>query len=232
MDESLTPLLFWAAGSFLGYFALQVPILQVENEYLEHFQQPKKNWKDIWLSTVVGVVSFLVLGWLTRLRLPASTVPCVAMAAASLVGTWRVDRRLLLIPERYQLLGLVSGLLYTAALLVTGEHWISVFSEVGFGWLLVGLLWLLSHLYFRIRGTIGFGFGDVKLLAWLAFFNGKRMADVVLVAMALGISALALSATNRSLKARKLELPRGQDAFAFGPCIVLAVLIESLYYYG
>jgi prepilin signal peptidase PulO-like enzyme (type II secretory pathway) len=232
MAEIINSFAFWATLSCILYLISQIFILRVENEYLAHFEYPTKNWRDVWRSISIGAIALLGISSMAQARLPFYTIPCMAIAASSLVGTWRVDRRLLLIPERYQLLGLLGGLMYTGVLIGTGEDWQSVVMEACFGLLLVGLLWLLSYVYFRLRGTIGFGFGDVKLLAWLSFFIGKRMADIVLLSIAIGMTELLIASITRSIKSRKLELPSGKDVFAFGPSIVLAVVLESLYHYG
>ena len=232
MDSGLSNLGFWLASGLALFLLAQGFLIRVENDYLTEFERPGISLRNRWRSTILGGLGYLVLGWCSRESLPFTSLIFFGLATAGLIGIWRVDYQLLLIPDRFQILGLLSGLGFTATLLLSGEHVSVVFTEIGFGLFLVGVLWIMSAIYFRIRGTIGFGFGDIKLLAWLSLFVGKRMPDLVVTSVAIGLTMLIFNTARTSIKARALTLPGGQDAFAFGPAIVLGFFIEGIAHNG
>ena len=232
MSVDVTQLVVWSLLSVAVYFACTLFANKVENDYRREFQKPEITWREALPSLFAGSGALMAMFWLARTRLPFATYLPLALAGASLRGVWRVDRLLLLIPDRFQILGAVAGICYVAVLAWSGED----FKELGFGvafaLLLVGLLWGMSALYYRMRGAIGFGFGDIKLLAWLSFFVERRMIDVILLSIVFGVTSLVLTALVQSLRTKKITLPGAQDTFAFGPFIVLAVIMEELCHYA
>ncbi|MCX6124821.1 MAG: prepilin peptidase, partial [Proteobacteria bacterium] len=174
------------------------------------------------------IVMIMIHAWQSQSRLTALALPSIGLAGASLRGIWRIDRQCLLIPDRLQALGCAAGLYYFGAFIATGEPWRDQSLELAIAFALVGLMWALSASYLRVRGAVGFGFGDIKLLGWLAFFVGKRMIDLILYSIVIGLVYLLVSTAVKSIKAKRIMLPGSQDAFAFGPAIVLAVIAEAL----
>lgn len=221
----------WIAVTTAVYAALSFYVVRLQNQYSEQFQQTKVSFKQSLPSLIVGGAALIVLCALARNRLSQECFIALAIAAASLRGVYLVDRQLLIIPDRLQLLGLCGGLLYVVFLIRSGEDMKMVLLETGFSLLMVVLLWVLSFIYLKLRQSVGFGMGDIKLLGWLSFFVGKRMADVILMAIACGLIHLFLVAVKNSLKEKKLVLPKGQEAFAFGPSIVIGVVLESMVNY-
>ncbi len=214
------------------YASIGFYVLKVENDYRREFELPIRTLRQIKWSLILGVVGMTIYHCMSNARIPITAAPFLWVAAASLVGVWRVDRVLLLIPDRYQLIGLLSGICYVLAMIQSGEEATDLLTEVGFALLLVGLLWLLSIAYEKLRGTVGFGFGDTKLLAWLALFVGKRMPNLIVIAVLIGILTMVAHVLKQGIKEKKWALPRGQDAFAFGPAIVVASFLEGLLFYG
>lgn len=205
---------------------------RAENIYRVIFAQETISLRDSFISILFFFFSFVVVGWYSQSKIPHAALISIAAAAGILRGVYRVDRLFLVIPDRLQLAGLIAGISFVTILALSGEPREPLITETLFALGMVGLLWLLSYVYLKIRGTIGFGLGDVKLLGWLALFTGKRMSDLILIAIALGITQLMLTAAKFSFQERKLTLPKGQDAFAFGPAIVVAFFIEALLHYA
>lgn len=58
------------------------------------------------------------------------------------------------------------------------------------------------------------------------------MPDLILWSIALGLLQLVFSSLQKSLRERRLALPGAQDAFAFGPAIVGATILEVLLFYA
>lgn len=214
------------------YASISYYVFKIENDYRREFELPIRTLRQIKWSVILGAVGMTIYHCMSNTRIPITAMPFLWVAGASLVGVWRVDCVLLLIPDRYQLIGLVSGIFYVLAMIQSGEEATGLLMEVGFALFLVGLLWLLSIGYEKLRGTVGFGFGDTKLLGWLALFVGKRMPNLIVIAVLVGILTVVAHVIKQGIKEKKWALPRGQDAFAFGPAIVVASFIEGLFFYG
>lgn len=232
MEKLLDNILLWTLMAIIVFLVLQVFLIRVENEYLKDFDKPLVHLKERIWSTLVCAVGMLIICWIGRNALPAVTFLPIALASASLVGIWRVDRELFLIPDRFQLLGFLAALGFVGSRILTGEDARELAIETGFALALVGLLWVMSVIYFRIRGVVGFGFGDIKLLAWLSFFVGKRMPNLVLMSVFFGFMFLLVRVIENSRAAGALTLPKAKDALAFGPAIVLAFFFEAWWFYG
>ena len=223
---------WWYEVAALFYIVALILSFKTENTYRRIFAMPPIALMQTIPMGVIGFIALVSLYWLSHERLPSPAAVPFAMALGSLVGVYRVDRLLLVIPDRLQIVGALSGVLFLLILCVSGEDKDQILLETLFALAMVALLWGLSYVYLRIRGNIGFGMGDIKLLGWLSLFTGKRMSDLILIAIGFGLLHLLLMTIKNSLASRKLSLPKGQDAFAFGPAIVLAFLTEELIYYG
>ncbi len=222
-------------GGLLIYVLLTRFILRVENDFRRDFDLPEVTIRSGLLSLVLGATSLACLYLMLMVvheKLPLASFLPICAAAQGLRGTWRVDRKLLVIPDRFQLLGLLSGMSYVLTLILTGEDWQELAANVGIGLALTGLLWLMSAIYFRLRGTVGFGFGDIKLLGWLALFLGHRIAPLVFIAVLVSIAELTFIFLKKSIASKKIILPSGPDTFAFGPSIVLGTMIEMIIHYA
>jgi hypothetical protein len=58
------------------------------------------------------------------------------------------------------------------------------------------------------------------------------MPDLVVTSVAISLTMLIFNTVRTSIKARALTLPGGQDAFAFGPAIVIGFFIEGIAHNG
>jgi prepilin signal peptidase PulO-like enzyme (type II secretory pathway) len=85
-----------------------------------------------------------------------------------------------------------------------------------------GLLWILNSGYRLLKGRNGIGMGDAKLLAALgAWLGWSALPSILLIASLIGLMGGIIW-----LKWRNLQL---QQAFPFGPFIVIAGIIELLW---
>lgn len=213
------------------YTAIAKILFDAEKLYLQQFSLPLCSIRSIFLSYGMGFIGLFITAWLTRERFPAHHILFFAMAASSLVGVYRIDSATMIIPDRIHVIGFTAGIGHLISLILSGEEIQSIAVNMGIGIGLVGILWFLGFVYFRLRGVVGLGFGDIKLLGWLALFVGQRMSEVILFAVFCGLGLVAAKTIVKSFHLRKFVLPGGQDSFAFGPAIVLGVVLETFYFY-
>ena len=85
-----------------------------------------------------------------------------------------------------------------------------------------GSLWILNSSYRLLKGHNGIGMGDAKLLAALgAWLGWSALPSILLIASLTGLVGGIIW-----LKWRKFQL---QQAFPFGPFLVIAGIIELLW---
>ena len=222
----------WIPVALFVYIGFSIFSVKIENDYQIKFEREKTTWKAAIPSIVCFLIALVTLfAKAKNLQVAASYVP-FAMAFAALRTVWVIDRMVLLIPDRAQVIGATAGMLYVGIQCLSGENKSELFLSLAAGLGMVFLLWLLSVIYFRMRGSIGFGFGDIKLLAWLSLFVGSRMSDLILISIGLGIVNIIISTVFKSVDDKKVKLPALQDSFAFGPSIVLGYLILEFIRYA
>lgn len=222
----------WSVTSLALYSLTSWYIRRIEFAYRTAFHAPLPPRSQEWLSFLTTLACVSGLAYLSRDRLVASALPSWALCAAALRGVWRIDRICLLIPDRLQILGVVSGFLFLMVQVLSGESLKELLLQLSFAWGVVLLLWLLSAAYFKLRGVVGIGMGDIKLLAWLSLLVQTRIVDVIFIAIIIGVSQLILTSIVKSFQKKSLTLPLGTQAFAFGPAIVLAVVLREWAHYA
>lgn len=154
----------------------------------------------------------------TTLLLPLRDWPFVAM----LVAITFIDLEHRIIPDELSLGGLVLGLL--TAYWVPGLGLLSSLLGAVVGY---GFFWLLSWGYFKAKGKMGLGGGDVKLLAMLgAFLGPSAVFHIILISSLLG-SVIGISYAG-ILKSRGQSDSLMGVAIPFGPFLVLAALYVYL----
>ncbi len=84
-----------------------------------------------------------------------------------------------------------------------------------------GSVALIAAVYARVRGTEGFGMGDIKLLAVIGLYLGPYAFLVLLVASVFG-AAYGLVASRRSADGIRHKFP-------FGPFLALAAVVVTLW---
>lgn len=185
----------WLGGLLMTvvWAAVQYFNLKIENDFRAEFKKDLVGYQLLVPQAVISAVLLVAFVYFTRQRYVAMTWPAFAGAAATLTGVWRVDRDMLLIPDRNQLIGAGAAAVFLVIQLWSGESPRELFTNVGLGLSLVLLLWALSAIYYRIRGQIGFGLGDVKLLAWMSVFAGQRTIDIIMLSIGIGLIQIVLS---------------------------------------
>jgi leader peptidase (prepilin peptidase)/N-methyltransferase len=132
-----------------------------------------------------------------------------------------VDLRLMIIPDVMSL-----GLLLTAPLVVVVHPELDWKSSLYGSLLGAGLLYGIAWTYWLLRGEVGMGFGDVKLLAGIGGWLGyQAIFPVVLLASVsgslVGIGAMILN--------RKYH---GRAALPFGPFLAAGAVIYLFFSQG
>jgi leader peptidase (prepilin peptidase)/N-methyltransferase len=152
------------------------------------------------------------------LLLPLRDWPFVAM----LVAITFIDLEHRIIPDELSLGGLVLGLVTSWWVPGLGLASSLLGAAVGYGF-----FWLLSWGYYKAKGKMGLGGGDVKLLAMLgAFLGPMAVFHVILISSMVG-SVIGLSYAG-ILKARGQSDSLMGVAIPFGPFLVLAALYVYL----
>jgi len=85
-----------------------------------------------------------------------------------------------------------------------------------------GLLWLVSELYFRVRGREGMGMGDVKMMLMLGAFLGIKRTVLTIFAGSLLGSLLGIAFILSRRKDSNYELP-------FGTFLGMAALLVAFF---
>jgi prepilin signal peptidase PulO-like enzyme (type II secretory pathway) len=168
-----------------------------------------------WLIQILWVVSFFYTS-----RVSVAMIPVYALLAASLHAVCRVDLLFHIIPDRFQITGLISTALLAGYLITTRATPAAlVLITILSGLSLPLLLMLGNYLFTKLRSIDGLGFGDVKLLAWLSLISGIYTYRLILFAAVLSLVWMLPKLVNK-----KLGLQAG---FAFGPYIVWGFVLES-----
>lgn len=136
------------------------------------------------------------------------------LLASALVAVTLIDADHRIIPNEITYPGIPLGL--ALAWLVPGPSPLDAF----LGLLVAGgMLWALSAGYERLRGRIGLGMGDVKLVAMLGAFLGLQPAlEIIMVGSLLGL-AWGLFLIGFRGAGRLTRIP-------FGPALAAAALLE------
>jgi leader peptidase (prepilin peptidase) / N-methyltransferase len=145
------------------------------------------------------------------------TAFCWALWGAALIALAFIDAEHQLLPDNLTLplcwLGLLASTLGWIAVDPVSAVW-----GAAVGYL---LLWGVAQAYERLRGQVGMGQGDFKLLAALgAWLGWQNLSLLLLLACALGIAHGLL---------RPREQRQASAHFAFGPSLCLAALVVVLW---
>ncbi len=149
---------------------------------------------------------------------------------ASLVAITFIDLEHRIIPDELSLGGLVLGLLTAWFVPGLGLVMALVGAALGFGFF-YGLSWT----YYRLKGKVGLGGGDIKLLAMFGAFLGPAgVFSTVLISSVMGsVIGITYALATRKTAASESgsdEAPSGglmNVAIPYGPFLVLG----ALYYY-
>ncbi len=138
--------------------------------------------------------------------------------AVVLIMLSAIDVRALRLPDALTLTLTVAGVALAAGLGWDTPQARVIAALAGFG-----ALYVIGWIYERIRGRVGLGMGDAKLLAAAGAWLGlEGLVPVVLWASALGLLAVAVAALRGAELSRETALP-------FGPFLALGIWIVWLF---
>lgn len=224
--KQLSPIVLHSGVNILCRLLLPLMILAwgvgtwtpaVLNEYgFEYFDWKRYRHPSFFLKwIVVGVGAYYLK--LVSTHLPPLSVPLLALMLVAAYGVFRADLSFKIIPDRFQVLGLLSAIGFMFSVHGFSQSEI-VAARLGLAAALTAALWLLTKIFERCRQTEGMGMGDIKLLGWFAIFLGAQVGVVIVVGSVL---ALVVHLPRRLLFRRPTDAP-----FAFAPFLVVAFLIE------
>lgn len=205
---------FFAALSGYVVFRLTPKML---NDYLLELnpisgREPRDKTLKIWfvLTFILGIVVFF--------QFKSQTTAIVFMLLLPfLFSLSYIDFKTCYLPDRLQVVCTVFAIAaFFIELLkapVQSQLWLSRALAIS-----VPLcVWLVGTAYEKLRKIEGLGFGDIKLLGWMAIYIDTDIISVLMVGVAL---ALAVNIPRVAL--RKID---SQTPFAFGPYLIAGFLI-------
>ena len=201
------------------------------NDYgFEYFGFSKPYYPSLSLKLLQSLVACILLYWYASIyKLDPLTLPFLALVISSSIGILTLDVKFRLIPDRFQFLGLIGAVGIAANKLLPFSKTLP--SDLYETLLALGLpaaLYLSSFLYEKVRNRVGMGFGDIKLLLWLAILFGMQLYPIFIVTVALALLSklprILITLINRNSSLKQTV----QDPFAFAPHIISACLIWSI----
>lgn len=123
--------------------------------------------------SLVYALSWVIFG-------PFSTPPFAAIIAVPLIWLSGHDLATHIIPDGATISVAVLGLTFAS---LTGQ---SLLTNAGSALLICLLFWLFGDLYYRLRGSEGFGIGDAKLLGAMTCGVGPGQIWLVILLAAVG----------------------------------------------
>ena len=171
------------------------------NDYDRRYESDVKvqNWNWGWCAFIIAYAP------LCQVQTYVSLVFACLLGSLYFAITY-TDYRHKLIPDRFQILGLILGSVYVWQYQRTENILIAV--------LLTVFLSSLNVLYGKIRKRPGLGWGDVKMLAWISLIAGERILHVILLSCVVCGAHLLLSSDEKK-----------GATFAFAPYLVAAAYI-------
>ena len=175
-----------------------------------HGQELKK-WRRV---DAIGLVALHVLAYGTlAMVFPPAGWPAIVFGGL-LIAISVIDVQRFEIPDLLSLLLVVSGLLALMALSQDAQ-----IAHVIAGSGLAALMYLVGHVYMRMRGQPGLGLGDVKLAIGLGLWLGVEGSVWTLLAASLsGLATLVVLALIKRTSADELA----GFGVAFGPFLCLS----------
>lgn len=211
----LPPGIYMAAASYFIFHS--TPKMVAEFAAIDNELGTVKvaRWQQ-WGAAIVGAVALLVA--LVTLSNPTD-VYLFSMLLAPSLALALVDLKTRYLPDRLQLICLILSFAL-CAFEATERGVTAVLTGRLFALTLPALLWTLAWLYERFRKREGLGFGDVKLLGWMALLLDSEVFTALF--FALGIS-LALQVPMMVM--RKADR---YTVFPFGPALIAGFIVSYI----
>jgi len=187
----------------------------IESYHRNFFADEKIRPLGRWSQFFVFCFAIVILGFLIGKYQESTSILALSLILAALSGAMVLDLYFMIIPDRFQLLGVAGA----AALLLTGGR--PDFVDLALGLSLPFVLIFLNVYYRRYKNKTALGLGDIKCLFWLGLLFGAGSYMLVTVACFLAWVNVAW----RFVRGR-LDFNRG---FAFAPYLVGAALFMLFY---
>ncbi len=148
----------------------------------------------------------------------------VALLAAMLMILFFTDLEHFVLPDQVTVSGLLAGIAFSPfvplragvaqvgcdLLGVYPAPWaVSLLESLASALIFGGILYMTGEIFYRLRGVEGLGFGDVKLVAMLAAFQGSSEALLVLLAACLLATLYGTAAVLSGRRQWRSPLPLG-----------------------
>lgn len=128
-----------------------------------------------------------------------------------------VDLKHFILPDILMLPAILIGLI--AAPMLMGQSWVNTFIGAFLGF---GLFFMISFLFFKIRGYHGLGFGDVKFLGMLgAWVGASGLPPLLLISCFIAIPVFIL---RKMIKGTATSQP-----LPYGPFLAVGGWVMFLY---
>lgn len=207
---------FYAGLCFYVVFYLTPKIL---NDYLLELNpiagsEPRSKTLKIWflLTLALGVVVFF------HFKTQANAIVFMLMLPF-LFSLSYIDFKTCYLPDRLQAVCAIFAIAaFSIELLSSPDQSQALLSRV-FAVSVPICVWAVGSAYEKFRKIEGLGFGDIKLLGWMAVYIDTDILSVLMVGVAL---ALAVNIPRVAL--RKID---NQTPFAFGPYLIAGFLVLS-----
>ncbi len=210
-------IILWIIGLLVGQIGLVCyQVLPCDENEKEKPVFRKKNFNNelnLWygLPTMV-LFPLLYLKYGISLEFFAFSI-----LASILVPIVTIDYKYCIIPDKLNLFGIVSGIIYIVILFILGNTSLAVNHILG-GLIGGGIFLAIALLALLIYRQEGMGFGDVKLMTMLGLFFGiKGILVLTLVSFVIGavVCIILLVSKIKSMK----------DYIPFGPFIAIAAYL-------
>lgn len=159
---------------------------------------------------ILMLLHLAVYGLVLAFVAPASGMWPLVLMGPLVWASW-VDVQKLEIPDASSALLFCSGLLW----LTTQTKYVILHHLLGAAlWPL--LFWAISWIYLKLRGRLGLGFGDVKLMAGIGLWCG--LTDTILVVLGAALSGVCVLLL-QAMATKTTDISNSK--LAFGPYLCL-----------
>jgi Flp pilus assembly protein protease CpaA len=214
MSSHYTNCYFWLAeiGTYLG---LRHWAPRVVAYYGRTYFETPTGKPGMWWRLLVLLPAGVLLAWAAQFY-GKEALPFLGLILVALGGLTLSDAKFQVIPDRFQLAGAIGAAGF--AFLSSNAALQAKFVSAGLGLGIVAVLYGTTRLYTLLRKRDALGFGDIKLLAWLALAFGPDTFFVLIYGLLLALVAVVPLILLRQKAMR--------SSFAFGPFLAGAAILR------
>ena len=215
--EMLMPAILGLMGALIGQIGLVcyqvLPCEETEKEKPVFKKENFKNEYNLWYALPTAILFPLLF---VKYGISLEFV-LYSIIGSILVPILAIDFKHCIIPDKLNLFGIVTGVIYVIALLILGNTALAINHILG-GLIGGGIFLLLALISLLVYKQEGMGFGDIKLMTVLGLaFGIKGILVLTLIAFVIGaiVCITLLVSKKKSMK----------DYIPFGPYICLAAYV-------